>query len=250
MSSPASPPARPSGPATVTRAVRTGAVCGVLALVLLVMVATAWTPLTALDHAVADGLHRRAVARPGEVRVARVLTDWVWDPWTARALIAVAVVALWWRGARLLAGWVAATMLFSALLQQGVKAAVGRDRPHWQDPVDSAQYAAFPSGHAMSATVAGGLLLWLLWRARPAPPVREAAVPVACASLACVVLAGVSVAGVSFTRVYLGVHWLSDVVAGVLLGVSVVAFSVAGHTVVRARSGGGRNGAGNLSPRS
>ncbi|MGW2282491.1 phosphatase PAP2 family protein [Streptomyces sp. NPDC001770] len=250
MSSPAPPPARPSGPVTVRRAVRTGTVCGVLALVLLVMVTTAWTPLATLDHAVAESLHRRAVARPGEVRAARVLTDWVWDPWTARALIAVAVVALWWRGARLLAGWIAATMLFSALLQQGVKAAVGRDRPHWRDPVDSAQYAAFPSGHAMSATVAAGLLLWLLWRARPAPPAREAAVPVACASSACVVLAGVSVVGVSFTRAYLGVHWLSDVVAGVLLGVSVVAFSVAGHTVVHARSDGGRNGAGNLSPRS
>ncbi|MGW1469356.1 phosphatase PAP2 family protein [Streptomyces sp. NPDC002308] len=250
MSSPAPPPARPSGPATVTRAVRTGAVCGALALVLLVMVATAWPPLTTLDHTVAENLHRRAVARPGEVRVARVLTDWVWDPWTARALIAVAVVTLWWRGARLLAGWIAATMLFSALLQQGVKAAVGRDRPHWQDPVDSAQYAAFPSGHAMSATVAGGLLLWLLWRARPAPPVRDAAVPVACVSPACVALAVVSVVGVSFTRVYLGVHWLSDVVAGVLLGMSVVAFSVAGHTVVSARAGSRRDRAGNLSHRS
>ncbi|MGW0858302.1 hypothetical protein ACWD3D_24085, partial [Streptomyces sp. NPDC002690] len=101
MSSPVRAPARPSGSATVTRAVRTGAVCGALALALLVMVVTAWPPLMTVDRAVADGLHRRAVARPGEVRVARVLTDWVWDPWTARALIAVAVVALWWRGARL-----------------------------------------------------------------------------------------------------------------------------------------------------
>ncbi|MFD6530927.1 phosphatase PAP2 family protein [Streptomyces sp. NPDC060184] len=251
MSSPAPPPTRPSGPAAVSRATRTGAVCGVLALVLLVMVATAWTPLKALDQAVAEGLHRRAVSHPGEVRVARVLTDWVWDPWTARALVAVAVVALWWHGARLLAGWIAATMLFAALLQQGIKAAVGRDRPHWQDPVDSAQYAAFPSGHAMSATVAGGLLLWLLWRARPAAPVRGAAVPVACVSWACVAVAVVSVVGVSFTRVYLGVHWLSDVVAGVLLGAGVVAFSVAGHTaVVRARSGGGLDRTGNLSHRS
>lgn len=125
-------------------------------------------------------------------------------------------MVLWWRRARLLAGWIAVTVLVAALLQQGIKAAVGRDRPHWQDPVDSAHYAAFPSGHAMSAAVGCGLLLWLLWRASPGPAVRSAAVVAAC----------VSVVGVSFTRVYLGVHWLSDVVAGVALGVGVVAFSI------------------------
>ncbi|MCX5401602.1 phosphatase PAP2 family protein [Streptomyces sp. NBC_00102] len=240
MSSPARTPAQRPGSATIACAVRTGSVCGALALALLVMVATGWAPLTDLDRAVAEGLHRRAVVRPGEVRVARVLTDWVWDPWTARALITVAVVALWWRGARLLAGWIAATMLFSTLLQQGIKAAVGRDRPRWQDPVDSAQYAAFPSGHAMSATVGCGLLLWLLWRARTGTALRSAAVVVAC----------VSVAGVCFTRVYLGVHWLSDVVAGVLFGTSVVAFSVAGHTAYCSRAGRGGRAAGNLSHRS
>lgn len=240
MSSPAGAPARPSASTSVTRAAGTGAVCGALFLVLLVMVATHWAPLISLDRAVAEGLHRRAVVRPGEVRAARVLTDWVWDPWTLRALIAVAVVVLWWHGARLLAGWIAATMLFSALLQQGLKAAVGRGRPQWQDPVDSAQYAAFPSGHAMSATVGCGLLLWLLWRAEPGSLIRSAAIGAAC----------VSVAGVSFTRVYLGVHWLSDVVAGVLLGVGVVAFSVAGHAVYRARSGPSGSRPGNLSHRS
>lgn len=238
MSSPVRTPAGPSVATTVARAVRTGTVCGALALVLLVMVAGAWGPLLSLDQGVAEGLHRRAVTRPGEVRAARVLTDWVWDPWTLRALVAVAAVVLWWRRARLLAGWIAVTILVAALLQQGIKAAVGRDRPHWQDPVDSAHYAAFPSGHAMSAAVGCGLLLWLLWRASPGPAVRSAAVVAAC----------VSVVGVSFTRVYLGVHWLSDVVAGVALGVGVVAFSIAGHTAFRARSGRGGERRGNLSP--
>lgn len=79
-------------------ALRTGALAGAASVVLLALVAVRWSPLTALDRSVAEALHRHAVADPGLVRVNRVLTDWVWDPWTMRALIAVAVVVLWWRG--------------------------------------------------------------------------------------------------------------------------------------------------------
>ncbi|MFI1932122.1 phosphatase PAP2 family protein [Streptomyces sp. NPDC020330] len=197
----------------------TGAVVGVAALVLLVLVAVRWSPLMSLDRTVADALHRHAVADPGLVRVSRVLTDWVWDPWTMRALIAVTVVTLWWRGARRLALWVAATSLIASLLQQGLKAAVGRERPRWPDPVDSAHYAAFPSGHAMTAVVTCGLLVWLLRLYGAGPGVRGAAVAVAV----------VSAVGVAATRVYLGVHWLTDVVGGALLGAAVVALSTAGY---------------------
>ncbi|MEU0103464.1 phosphatase PAP2 family protein [Streptomyces sp. NPDC006267] len=189
------------------------------AAVLLLLVAARWSPLMSLDRAVADTLHRHAVADPGLVRVNRVLTDWVWDPWTMRALTAVAVVVLWARGVRPLALWVAATSLFASLLQQGLKALLDRERPQWPDPVDSAQYAAFPSGHAMTAVVSCGLLVWLLRLHGAGPGARGAALAVAV----------VSAAGVAVTRVYLGVHWLTDVVGGVLLGVAVVALSTAGY---------------------
>ncbi|MFI1227643.1 MULTISPECIES: phosphatase PAP2 family protein [unclassified Streptomyces] len=197
----------------------TGGVAAAAALVLLFLVADRWSPLMSLDRAVADATHRHAVADPGLVRVSRVLTDWVWDPWTMRALIAAAVIALWWRGARPLALWVAATSLLASLLQQGLKAAVDRERPQWPDPVDTAHYAAFPSGHAMTAVVSCGLLVWLLRLSGAAPGVRYTALAVAV----------VSAVGVAATRVYLGVHWLTDVVGGGLLGVAVVAFSVAGY---------------------
>ncbi|MEU8701988.1 phosphatase PAP2 family protein [Streptomyces sp. NPDC048680] len=196
----------------------TGTVCAALFLVLLALVAARWSPLISLDRTVADALHRRAVTEPGVVHVNRVLTDWLWDPWTMRAVIAVAVVALWWHGARLLAGWVAATSVLSSLLQQGIKAAVGRERPQWPDPVDSAHYAAFPSGHAMTAAVSCGLLLWLLHRRGAGPRMWRAALAAA----------WVSVLGVGVTRLYLGVHWPSDVLGGWLLGAALVAFSVAG----------------------
>ncbi|MEU6629725.1 phosphatase PAP2 family protein [Streptomyces parvus] len=202
-----------------TPALWTAAAVGAASLVLLVLVALRWSPLMALDRSVAEALHRHAVADPGLVRVNRVLTDWVWDPWTMRALIAVAVIALWWRGARRLALWVAATSLLASGLQQGLKAAVDRERPQWPDPVDSAQFAAFPSGHAMTAVVSCGLLLWLLRLYGAGPGLWGASLAVAV----------VSAVGVAVTRVYLGVHWLTDVVGGALLGVAVVALSAAGY---------------------
>ncbi|MFD5692767.1 phosphatase PAP2 family protein [Streptomyces rubiginosohelvolus] len=203
----------------IAPALWTGAAVGAASLVLLVLVAARWSPLMSLDRSVADALHRHAVGDPGLVHVNRVLTDWVWDPWTMRALIAVAVIALWWRGARRLALWTAATSLLATLLQQGLKAAVDRERPQWTDPVDSANFAAFPSGHAMTAVVTCGLLLWLLRLYGAGPGLWGTALAVAV----------VSAIGVAATRVYLGVHWLTDVVGGALLGVAVVALSAAGY---------------------
>ncbi|MFE7577710.1 phosphatase PAP2 family protein [Streptomyces sp. NPDC057521] len=203
----------------VSRLSRTGTVCAVLGGAVTALVVARWRPLVNLDERIAEALHRRAVTEPGLVHVNRLLTDWLWDPWTFRALIAVAVVTLWWRGARPLAVWVAGTTLLSALVQQGVKAAVGRDRPQWTDPVDSAHYAAYPSGHAMTATVSCGLLLWLLHRSGAGPGPWRAAVGAA----------AVSVLGVGLTRLYLGVHWPSDVLGGWLLGAALTAFAIRGY---------------------
>ncbi|MDQ0797890.1 phosphatase PAP2 family protein [Streptomyces sp. B1I3] len=205
----------------------TGVVCASLSAVLTVLVTVRWSPLMSLDGTVAKTLHRAAVTEPGLVHVNRVLTDWVWDPWTMRALTAVVVVTLWCRGARPLAVWVAATSALATLLQQGLKAAVGRERPQWPDPVDSAHYAAFPSGHAMTAMVTCGLLLWLLRLYGTAPLLWWTALAVAV----------VSVVGVAVTRLYLGVHWLTDVLGGLLLGAAVAALSAAGYAARRAVGG-------------
>ncbi|MFF1368586.1 phosphatase PAP2 family protein [Streptomyces virginiae] len=196
----------------------TGIGCALLAAALTALVVAGWRPLIAYDERVARDLHAHAVTHPAVTRSMRVLSDWVWDPWTMRALAAVACVLLWWRGDRRRALLVALVTLAASALQQGLKLLVGRDRPVWSDPVDSAQYAAYPSGHAMTATVVCGLLLWLLPRPPPgrAPGVRR---------VAAWTVAVVSVLGVGFTRVYLGVHWPSDVLAGWLLGMALVALA-------------------------
>ncbi|WP_411077648.1 phosphatase PAP2 family protein [Streptomyces sp. cmx-10-25] len=213
-------------------------VSGVLSVLLLALVAAGWSPLLSFDRSVAEELHRGAVAHPGLTRVNRVLSDWVWDPLTMRALAAGTAVLLWWRRERRLALWLVGTSVLAVLLQQGLKALVGRERPQWPDPVDSAHYAAFPSGHAMTATVTCGLLLWVLalhwrdgWRGWGA--LAGAAV--------------VSVLGVGCTRVHLGVHWPSDVVGGWLLGWFCVAVAILAYRGTErrgARAGGGSGGTG------
>lgn len=219
------------------RLVRTGLVCAALSVALVILVAVSWSPLMSLDRTIADTLHRNAVNEPALVQVNRVLTDWVWDPWTMRAAIAVTAIALWWRGSRWLAVWVAATSALSTLVQQVLKAAVDRERPRWPDPVDSAHYAAFPSGHVMTAVVTCALLLWLLRLHGTGPLVWRTAL----------VVAVVSVVGVAFTRIYLGVHWMTDVVGGTLLGVTMAVFSILGYTVFRDRRADGRKERGRLS---
>lgn len=216
---PSPPPAAPSpsAPHGAMTPARVGVVLGVASAVLLALVAAEWGPLVTLDRTIAADLHRQAVAERGLTHANRILTDWVWDPWTMRLLTAVAFLYLWFIGSRLLACWIALTTLVGTLISQGVKAAVGRERPTWPDPVDSAHYAAFPSGHAMAATVAVGLLLWLLRRHGASGPLWGVAVAVGV----------VSVLGVGFTRVWLGVHWSSDVAAGWLFGACLVALSVA-----------------------
>ncbi|MGY0065820.1 phosphatase PAP2 family protein [Streptomyces sp. QTS137] len=211
------PPPRPPEHRPSAALLGVPAVCSVL---LLILVAAKWRPLTGLDRDIASAFHRWAVDEPGLTRTARVLTDWVWDPWTMRALCGAVALLLWYRyAARWTAVWLVVTCAVGATVQQVLKAVVDRARPVWPDPVDSAHYAAFPSGHAMTAVVTFGLLLWLLHRRGVGRALWGWAVA----------LAVLSVGGVGLTRVWLGVHWPTDVLGGWLLGIVVVVVGVRIH---------------------
>lgn len=183
--------------------------------VLTALVVARWEPLMSCDGRIARALHSYAVTHPGVTHLMRVLSDWFWDPWTMRALAAAACLWLWRRGEGRCALRIVVVVLAASALQQGLKALVGRDRPVWPDPIVSADYSAYPSGHAMTATVVCGLLLWLVPRGAPRRFAWTAAA-----------LAALSVLGVGFTRIYLGVHWFSDVLAGWLLGAVLVSLAV------------------------
>jgi undecaprenyl-diphosphatase len=88
----------------------------------------------------------------------------------------------------------------SALLNVAAKAAYARARPSlWESIAPETNYS-FPSGHAMGSMTLALVLVLLAWRTRWRWPVLAA-------MAACVPMVGLS-------RVYLGVHWPSDILAG------------------------------------
>jgi len=216
-----SPPVdAPPSPPDHRTAIRAAGVLGACSVLLLTLVAMRWHPLMSFDGDIADTTHRWAVEESGLTHTFRILTDWVWDPWTMRLLCAVVVVWLVWRrSAWWTAGWLAVTCAVGTLIQQSLKAALDRPRPVWRDPVDTAHFAAYPSGHAMTVTVVLGLLLWLLHHHGAGRALWRTALA----------LSVVSVLGVGLTRIWLGVHWTTDVLGGWLLGGLVVAVAVLVH---------------------
>ncbi|MEU4774160.1 phosphatase PAP2 family protein [Micromonospora sp. NPDC023644] len=189
---------------------------------LAVLVLGDWAPLRRLDTAVTDALVGYAADHPAWVRLMTLWTD-VFAPMPLRVGALLLVLWLVHRGARQLAVWVAVTMAVGGLLSPLLKLLVGRPRPDLPEPVAEAPGMAFPSGHALNAALAAGVLLVVfLPHARP---VARRVVWAAALLLALVT---------GFSRVALGVHWTSDVLAGWLLGVAVVAATAAALTVWRA----------------
>lgn len=139
-------------------------------------------------------------------------------PWTFRVLVAVGCALAWRAGRRRAAVVAAVVMAGGGLLGFAVKVAVARPRPAWGDPVAAESGYAFPSLHALNAALGTGLLLVVLaapWRHHRSR-----------AAVAAVTGAGVLVVVVTaLDRLVLGVHYLSDVVAGVLLGVVLTALA-------------------------
>jgi len=182
---------------------------GVPVTLLAFLVRGRWGPLIRLDDAVAKGMHGVAVHHHWLVGLLQDVS-FVLGPWVLRPI--VTVIALWLligqRRIRL-ATWILITLWGGALLGVVLKGVGGRARPVLGGAVAHEGGKSFPSGHALGATVACGLLILVLGSLLPR---RWRPVGWAVAILA--------VLTVCFARVGLGVHYLSDVTAGVLIGVA------------------------------
>jgi membrane protein DedA with SNARE-associated domain/membrane-associated phospholipid phosphatase len=130
-------------------------------------------------------------------------SGWVTWPLAMLAAIALAATRRWLEFWVLVCG-----MLATILLVHGIKEWTDRPRP--PDPIVDSHGSAFPSGHAAYST----LYVWMsvTLALRLAPGITKKSV---------VIVAGIVLAAlVGLTRIYLRVHWLSDVTSGWALGLS------------------------------
>lgn len=103
------------------------------------------------------------------------------------------------------------------LLNWGLKQIFQRARPTVGIYVQALHSYSFPSGHTIAATLFYGLLAYWLGHAYFTAAIKRALL--AGAALACI-------ATVAFSRIYLGVHFLSDVLAAFCVGLAWLAFCI------------------------
>ncbi len=182
--------------------------------------------LVRLDTSAANHLHEWVRGSEDLVQNLKVLTFfgspvWFW------IIVVPAVIWVWRKGHPRLAVFLVVTTLGGGLLDTIVKETVNRARPSLVDPVATAHGKSFPSGHAMSSTFTYGALVLVF-------------LPVIGRRYRPVVIAGavVLVVAICFSRLALGVHYISDVVGGVVLGLAWLAASTAAFSIWRVERGG------------
>jgi membrane-associated phospholipid phosphatase len=162
-------------------------------------------PLASLDQTAATAIHE--LRTPALTAFFLIVTALGSIEAIALVSLVGAVVFGVWRRWLLFGTWVIATG-GSVVLILLLKALFARPRPYFEQPLLLETYYSFPSGHAMEAVVLYGMLAYFAmlalrtWRARAA------------------VVFGTSllILLIGFSRIYLGVHYFSDVVAGFAAG--------------------------------
>ena len=203
------------------------AALAVAAVPLAVLVRREFPPLVRLDTRLTESAEAAVSGSSLLLALAKAVTL-LGDPFLLTALATLLAVRLVTRGHRRIALYVVVARVGAALLSTVLKAVIDRVRPVFDEPVAVALGGSFPSGHALGATAfyltAAVAVAALLPGRRPPRPLLVAAVVVPLA--------------VAASRVLLGVHYLSDVAGGVLLGAGWAALCTAAFTAWRVEEGG------------
>jgi membrane-associated phospholipid phosphatase len=174
------------------------------------LVDTRWGPLRRLDlsstkHANSWVLHHRGLISPLRA------TSYIFHAWVFRVVVAALAGWLLYQGAKRLAAWAITTLVAAGVLDVVLKVAIHRPRPTLPSAIAHAPGGSFPSGHALTAVVGTATIVLILL------PVLHGRWRVVAWTIAALVslLSGAC-------RVLLGVHFVSDVIAGWVLGVAIM----------------------------
>jgi membrane-associated phospholipid phosphatase len=166
-------------------------------------------PLVRWDAAAAAWVHARTT--PGGIRFFGALTQL--GSSTFILMMAVAIAPALRRRRPLLVGWLIA--YFGGVgLEWLLKSVMQRARPPYAAAYLHGTSYSFPSGHAMASTIGYAMLAYLVSRLADLRGWRRASLFAG---------AGVLIAAIGLSRVYLGVHYPSDVAAGFAAGAAWVA---------------------------
>ncbi len=134
-------------------------------------------------------------------------------------LVPITALVLWLAGRHSGAIVLIVAVAGGRLLGSAIQMLVHRARPEGVALIPLPSSYSFPSGHALAAALYFGTLTFIVLGEVRSPALRYSLV----------VLFGVLAVAVGMSRVYLGVHYLGDVVAGWLLGGAVVIVAILGY---------------------
>ena len=143
--------------------------------------------------------------------------------------ITLGLAVLWWRRSRRSGVLLVVAVLGSGAITGAVKLLTGRDRPTLPLAIDGAEHGfAFPSGHSLTAMTLYGTLSYLaVQHLRPRPHRTWVVAGLLLTAMA-----------VALTRLYLGYHWLSDVLGSWTLALLWLSTVITADRVVALRARG------------
>jgi membrane-associated phospholipid phosphatase len=165
---------------------------------------------TSNDERLAEWLHGRATDPFTDVfRAITTLGNFA----TLVIVTVIAVTVFWRRRERTDAVFVLFAFLGAQVLSSAMKLGFRRERPFFPDPLATESSFSFPSGHALISLAVYGSIALVLARRLPRRGDR----------MLLYAAAGLLILAIGFSRLYLGVHFLSDVLAGFAAGAAWLA---------------------------
>lgn len=164
-------------------------------------------PVERIDLRTSAAMHRWAIESDSVERLARWVTH-LGDPLILAVVVLLTAASLAHRRRADLVRWLLTVAIVGALTETMLKLVIGRTRPDLDSVFVLARGNSFPSGHAMNTAIVLGAAVWAMLATKRLDPGPAAAISA---------VAAVTVIAVGLTRPILGVHFLSDVVAGWIL---------------------------------